>query len=140
MRLILEQLLEVGPLPKDLSGAWPEDMAEEVKAMKEEDEGAAIESSVLGESRAVNPRRRVEAGLGVASGVVSSLSTTQIARLCNYIKEWNTHASFSYVAQQAFSLLMDSIPHERLRAIPEYVDTLKATMPYSERHFEVKLL
>lgn len=96
LRLILQELLEVGPIPKDLAKAWPEAMKREQVQLEEERSGL---TEVMTTKTGLR-REEARKGEETTREVLTALKDEHIETLCEYVKEWNTHASFCNVAQR----------------------------------------
>lgn len=74
-------------------------------------------------------------GLRQVDGVLSSLVPEQLARLLGRIRDWNTNARTSVVAQRILNVILVSYPPEKLLEVADIKRTLDALIPYTERHF-----
>jgi hypothetical protein len=72
--------------------------------------------------------------------VLSSLSPEHLDRLLRYVRDWNTQSKHNLFAQQVLFCALRSLPPSTLKACPSFPDVVKAVIPYSERHFEVRPL
>jgi U3 small nucleolar RNA-associated protein 13 len=67
--------------------------------------------------------------------IVGSLSDEMLTRLVGYIRDWNTHAKTSAVAQMLLSHIFRALPPARLLANRSVLHQSTNLTLYSERHF-----
>ncbi|KAJ3274999.1 Transducin (beta)-like 3 [Terramyces sp. JEL0728] len=64
----------------------------------------------------------------------SSLSSENLEKILNYLKDWNTHSKHSRTAQLVLGLLIKNIDPQQLLEIPNSEQILESLLAYSERH------
>ncbi|KAK9368200.1 quinon protein alcohol dehydrogenase-like superfamily [Lipomyces kononenkoae] len=74
-------------------------------------------------------------GLREVDAVLSSLESGQLQQLLRRIRDWNTNARTSNVAQRVLNVLLQSYPPEKFLEVEDIKRTLDALVPYSERHY-----
>eukprot|EP01134_Creolimax_fragrantissima_P000074 CFRG0074T1 len=79
----------------------------------------------------------LESGQGEAKvgKVVAALDDMQTSKLLGYIREWNTNARHSRVAQLVLSCLLKSMPPSRIVKLDKIKSLIEGLLPYSQRHF-----
>ncbi|KAK9458306.1 WD40-repeat-containing domain protein [Dipodascopsis uninucleata] len=74
-------------------------------------------------------------GLKEVDAVLSSLTKDQLQVLFKRIRDWNTNARTSPVAQRLLHTILLAYPPETILEIEDIRRTLGALLPYSERHY-----
>ncbi|KAK9475616.1 WD40-repeat-containing domain protein [Lipomyces japonicus] len=74
-------------------------------------------------------------GLREVDAVLADLSTDQIELLLKRIRDWNTNARTSGVAQRILYALLLSYAPEKFLEVKSIKKSLDALIPYSDRHF-----
>ena len=150
LRDILAELLEIGPTmskldrPNDITSAnlvgnkaqmeWQRAMQHEFRAMQQEDAGMSHGKD--------DPLKFEGLGLGPEEGrqkiaeAISSLSNESLDQLLRWIRDWNTRARFSLVAQNVLQVVLKRVRYQRLRRCSEFKSTIAAMLPYTQRHLE----
>ncbi|KNC81517.1 hypothetical protein SARC_06163 [Sphaeroforma arctica JP610] len=67
--------------------------------------------------------------------VVLALDDSQVSRLLGYVREWNTNARHSRIAQMVLMCVLKVIPPARMVTLDKIKNLIEALLPYSERHF-----
>jgi U3 small nucleolar RNA-associated protein 13 len=75
-------------------------------------------------------------GIKSVDSVLGSLSDTQILTLLKRIRDWNTNARASTVAQRILNCVVKLYPAKRLVAIRGVGEVLEGIRAYSERHYK----
>jgi len=66
---------------------------------------------------------------------VSRLDGLSLSRLVEYVRDWNTHAKYTWVAQHVLSNIFRAHPPTVLQQSKVLVDSLQSMILYGERHF-----
>jgi len=68
--------------------------------------------------------------------IVANFSPDQIEFCMQYIREWNTNAKHSLVAQIVLKSLLSYYPPNVFETNPKAKELLEGIIPYTERHFQ----
>lgn len=74
-------------------------------------------------------------GLHAVDEVLSSLTEAQLGRLLQRVRDWNTNARTSPIAQTILNAILRAYSSEELLKLPEVKSVLDALMAYGERHY-----
>lgn len=115
-------------------------------------EGRAVFAGVLTSLSTENLERVlrcVPARAGAGSGIVVALvarvwgpqrptRSSVCVSLARYVREWNTAARTSLIAQKVLQHVMLHVPADVLRKVDGIEEFVAHMAPYTERHFEVR--
>ena len=158
LRLILEELLTVGPIPLSTAEQKRKAIERELvrrralhcslahlvcclwvvteccrrQAELDEEEDALIAGST--------PSFGSDEGWALFQRVLDGLSADLLDRVLRYVREWNTTARTSLIAHHVLKAVLVHVPADRLAKVPEIADVIDHVAPYAERHFEVACL
>ncbi|KAI8813629.1 WD40-repeat-containing domain protein [Cladochytrium replicatum] len=74
-------------------------------------------------------------GQGTMENVIARINKKEVAKLLSFIRDWNTTAKFSHIAQSTLNVILRSWTKEEILALPQIKDLLQALIPYTEKHF-----
>lgn len=77
-----------------------------------------------------------EEGHAKFSGLIADLTPDLIEKLILFVRDWNTNAKHSLVAQNALSEVLKLYSAESLSKMPRIKELLLALVPFSQRHFQ----
>ncbi|ODV90521.1 hypothetical protein CANCADRAFT_2248 [Tortispora caseinolytica NRRL Y-17796] len=75
-------------------------------------------------------------GLRAVDDIVSHLSSEQLASLLGYIRDWNTNARTSIVAQRLLHVILRSYKMTELAKLKGFKQLADALVPYTEKHVD----
>jgi len=73
---------------------------------------------------------------GVVDDIVKEFSEDTLKKSLHYIRDWNTNARHSVVAQEVLSRIVRVYPPKQLLKIQGMKQILQALLPYTDRHFQ----
>ena len=126
-RIIKEQDLDIFMMRKDYKNAiylalelnHPSRLLSILKTIKKENKD---ESSLL--------------GLENVDELIKSLKDEQLIQLLGFVRDWNTTAYSSQMAQCVLKTIFMLIDMERLSQLPKMKEMVQALIPYTERHMD----
>ncbi|ORX94019.1 WD40 repeat-like protein [Basidiobolus meristosporus CBS 931.73] len=74
-------------------------------------------------------------GASAIDDTLAELSNEQLELLLTYIRDWNTNAKQSAVAQTVLNAILRAYTSEKLLEIKNIKELLDGILPYTERHF-----
>jgi U3 small nucleolar RNA-associated protein 13 len=77
-----------------------------------------------------------ENGAALLNELIVTFDNDRIVKCLGFVREWNTNATKSYVAQHILSAILKAFPFVKLKKIPGLLDLLNGLIPYTERHFQ----
>lgn len=69
------------------------------------------------------------------STILLELTDDQLNQLMLWIRDWNTNAKTSSVAQQLLTAMLGSFPPSKVKSLDKSHGTLRGLLAYSDRHF-----
>ncbi|KAI7867670.1 WD40-repeat-containing domain protein [Spinellus fusiger] len=75
-------------------------------------------------------------GLVVVDKVLSDLTGEPLEKLFLYIRDWNTNAKHSFIAQTVLHALLSSHTANELVEIPNAKSIIDSLLPYTDRHYQ----
>ncbi|KAI8394307.1 WD40-repeat-containing domain protein [Radiomyces spectabilis] len=75
-------------------------------------------------------------GSSQVDSIVGEMTQEQIEKLLGYIRDWNTNAKHSDIAQSVLYALLSSHSAEELVEIANAKEILDALLPYTDRHYQ----
>ncbi|KAI8873402.1 WD40 repeat-like protein, partial [Ramicandelaber brevisporus] len=67
--------------------------------------------------------------------IITTLSPKQLGTLLKFVRDWNTNAKHSRVAQAVLYVVLANYSPEALVELPEARDLISGLLPFSQRHF-----
>lgn len=77
-------------------------------------------------------------GLEWCSTCARQLTRTPFHAAHSYVREWNTHAKTSLIAQTVLRHIVRTVPASVLSEVPDISEIVTHLQPYTERHFDVR--
>jgi U3 small nucleolar RNA-associated protein 13 len=68
--------------------------------------------------------------------VIAEFTPDLVEKLVMYIRDWNTNAKHSLIAQKALGEILRLYSAESLSKMPRIKEVLQALLPYTQRHFQ----
>ncbi|GAA5808876.1 hypothetical protein MFLAVUS_002275 [Mucor flavus] len=68
--------------------------------------------------------------------ILSELSSENLEKLLGYIRDWNTNAKHSDIAQTVLHAILSSHTSEELVEIPTAKEIIDGLLPYTDRHYQ----
>ena len=81
-------------------------------------------------------RNQPDQVLNVVEDMISDLDDEQLSKLLHFVREWNTTAKFSAVAQSVLNVVLNKVGLERVLGLKGIKELLEAFVVYTERHYE----
>eukprot|EP01117_Protostelium_nocturnum_P020075 TRINITY_DN887_c0_g2_i1.p1 TRINITY_DN887_c0_g2~~TRINITY_DN887_c0_g2_i1.p1 ORF type:complete len:845 (-),score=185.07 TRINITY_DN887_c0_g2_i1:138-2672(-) len=74
--------------------------------------------------------------LSCMESIVTGFGISQLAKCLEYIRDWNTNAKKSLLAQGLLNVILTKIPVSKLQKVSHFKEIVEGLLPYTERHFQ----
>jgi len=71
---------------------------------------------------------------GTLEDIVAGFSVEELSLCLSYLRDWNTNARNSIVAQQVLHHILRKFPPSVLQSLPDIKQLLEGLIPYTDRH------
>ncbi|ORZ19470.1 WD40-repeat-containing domain protein [Absidia repens] len=68
--------------------------------------------------------------------ILAEMGTEHLQKLLNYVRDWNTNAKHSYVAQTVLHAILSSHNSEELVELSNAKELIEGLLPYTDRHYQ----
>lgn len=74
--------------------------------------------------------------LSLLNDIISDFNDDSLEKCISYIRDWNTIARHSYIAQDILNLIVRTFSPSKLMELPNMKVLLQALIPYTDRHYQ----
>ncbi|RUS12640.1 small-subunit processome, partial [Endogone sp. FLAS-F59071] len=86
----------------------------------------------------MNAREDEESIMGskAVDEIIKGMTNEQLEKLLTYIRDWNTNAKHSHVAQTVLNVVLRGFSSEQLLEVNNAKELIDGLIPYTERHYQ----